>query len=184
MSFHPPPSVEVQGAVWTSQGQVHFCSGDAWVRDSQTQQENQRRTFLSRFFPKSKKKKNKYEVRSKKYFCFSWLWWLSLRSSTRWNTTRTRRRGTPCLMTLHTSSTWRRSKTSPALWVLLSIPAVLLQMHGESKSKIQVFMLSSLLVIHLAAEIQRGVREEQGPDQHRPWGSWYPCCQGGLQEHH
>lgn len=39
-------------------------------------------------------------------------------------------------------------------------------------------------LIHLAAEIQRSVWEEQGPDQHGPWGSWDPCCQGGLPEHH
>lgn len=47
-----------------------------------------------------------------------------------------------------------------------------------------IFAFGGVFFIHLAAEVQRSVWEEQGPDQHGPWGSWDPCCQGGLQEHH
>lgn len=50
------------------------------------------------------------------------------------------------------------------------------------------FKVAEKLILHVsflcAAEIQRGVREVQSPDQHGPWGPWDPCCQGGLQEHH
>lgn len=53
-----------------------------------------------------------------------------------------------------------------------------------SQNMKSIFAFGGVFFIHLAAEVQRSVWEEQGPDQHGPWGSWDPCCQGGLQEHH
>lgn len=61
-----------------------------------------------------------------------------------------------------------------------------LPVSGYRRVKTEGAMLHSMVcyVTYHAAEIQRGVWEVQSPDQHRPWGSWDPCCQGGLQEHH
>lgn len=112
-----PQSVEVQGAVWEGQGQVHVCSGHSRVWDSQTQQENQRCKFLRIFFFLLKLIFRWKEISPRVLINLAPS--IPLRSSTRWNTTKPRPRHTLCLMTPHTSSTWRRSKTSPALWVEL-----------------------------------------------------------------
>lgn len=94
------------------------------------------------------------------------------RSSTGWSTTRPRPRATPCLMTLHTSCTWRRSRRSPATWVLVWSVGVRQYAVGCC------FWLCAFLC--LTAEVQRGLREEQSSDQHGPRGSFDPCRQGGL----
>lgn len=67
-----------------------------------------------------------------------------------------------------------------------ALSAQILLLPRYSMVKTEGAMLHSMVcyVIYYAAEIQRGVWEEQSPDQHGPWGSWDPCCQGGLQEHH